>query len=667
MCSVVGCDSERRSAQRFKLPEDPERRLEWVMFIANVNKQRFKESTWTAITVCSEHFTSDCLVNLTGSVQLKPSAVPSLCLNSGAEEPVESFECDEPVGNSEFFGQHDQLETDDGNSCSEESRPASMGSKNGPVPSGASCSPDSSLCSQKQQKNVNTDLIKEKAALLKKKGKFPVNEKRLLQLFSRKCPLCGGKLKMHKVTRGVTITLNQLCIQCDYTYQWKSWVDRSDPAAENKLLTGGAEANSKAAPADEASSSLTDVPEVVALIDEESDSMVESNKSSDPGDMDSDEDWKPVEGVVPVKLFHVKPNEESKETFNYSDYYPALTPQYSQLCTDCGRFFDRRRPHICEHKLKPYSCNICGKRCVNEVALNFHSRIHDANYEFRCKYCQVTFKLRVDKYVHEQIHMTQGKPYKCPDCSETFATSKERRTHLEDHRGTVDLKCRFCGIEFFRPLSIQRHLLVHTGEKPYKCSECQRGFNQASHLKSHMRLHTGERPYKCQHCDKCFNHNVSLKSHLQRYHGVTSEPEQKKLIINKSESDTESVQSSGNKRDTDSELDTEEEEEDTDDEMEGMRRPKSKCRSTGRPKGRPKISGSNGQGSNTGTKKSRVKRQIRKKCTSEENEEVLSNGNTSPDSTEEKEERRKKVIKNTTKSIRSNGKNIRKRRGRQKN
>uniref|UniRef100_A0A3Q4MVY5 THAP-type domain-containing protein n=1 Tax=Neolamprologus brichardi TaxID=32507 RepID=A0A3Q4MVY5_NEOBR len=56
------------------------RRLEWVLFLFEVNKQRLKESSWTDITICSEHFTDDCFVSLalSGSVQLKPGAVPSL-------------------------------------------------------------------------------------------------------------------------------------------------------------------------------------------------------------------------------------------------------------------------------------------------------------------------------------------------------------------------------------------------------------------------------------------------------------------------------------------------------------------------------------------------------------------------------------------------------------
>uniref|UniRef100_A0A669DE67 THAP domain-containing protein 1 n=1 Tax=Oreochromis niloticus TaxID=8128 RepID=A0A669DE67_ORENI len=92
MCSVVGCDSWRHNVQRFRLPEDPERRLEWVLFLFEVNKQRLKESSWTDITICSEHFTDDCFVSLalSGSVQLKPGAVPSLWVNTEPEEPVES-------------------------------------------------------------------------------------------------------------------------------------------------------------------------------------------------------------------------------------------------------------------------------------------------------------------------------------------------------------------------------------------------------------------------------------------------------------------------------------------------------------------------------------------------------------------------------------------------
>uniref|UniRef100_A0AAQ5XKE0 C2H2-type domain-containing protein n=1 Tax=Amphiprion ocellaris TaxID=80972 RepID=A0AAQ5XKE0_AMPOC len=263
---------------------------------------------------------------------------------------------------------------------------------------------------------------------------------------------------------------------------------------------------SQAAATDDTHSGITGVPEIVAVIDEESDAVNETEESSDPGDMDSDEDWKPVKDFFPLGVLPSQPDEESKdEGEEEAADYPSILPQHTELCTDCGKFFNKRKSHTCEHKIKPYSCYICGKRCVSKIALNSHSRIHNESYEHRCKYCHVTFRTKVGKMTHEQTHQTEGKPYKCPDCSETFASNRE--AHLANHRDPKVFKCGVCEIDFKDVHHLQRHSVVHTGLKPYKCSVCQRGFNQQSHLKSHMRLHTGERPYKCQHCDKSFNHN----------------------------------------------------------------------------------------------------------------------------------------------------------------
>ncbi|XP_032386557.1 myoneurin [Etheostoma spectabile] len=622
MCSVVGCDSGRRNAQRFKLPEDPERRLEWVQFLATANMQRFKEASWTDIRICSEHFTDDCFNNMSPSqsgftgrdqLTLNPNAVPSLCLKSESEEPETSLQSPtraEPEETTEVAYQRDQLKICDGpTSFSEESRLTSTASEGSPVPRGVSSSTDSSdgfyisVYRQMQPTNTNFDLMKEKASLLQMKGKYVINEKRLLKMFSHKCPSCGSKVRMEKVTRGVLIILNQQCLQCDYSNQWKSQVNASVPTAEDQQLTEVVEVDltpeTQQAASTDNPSIITEVPEIVAVIDDKSDAMDETGESCDQGD--SDEDWRP-KNLVLDKMHKNNHDDKTKEKEDYG--YPPLISKHGQLCTECGKFFNKQRPHTCEHIIKPYSCNICGKRCVSKFTLNTHSRIHSENYEHRCKYCYVTFKTKVDKFSHEQIHLIEGKPYKCPDCSETFAKNKERRIHLEDHRGPPQLKCNFCGIEFLWPLTLQRHLAVHTGEKPFKCSVCQRGFNQPSHLKSHMRLHTGERPFKCQHCDKSFNHNVSLKSHVQRYHSSNSGRERKTEKINKRESEAGDVQDGGSNGVAESGLDNVEEEDDTEEE-EGMYRPKKKRKSTGRPIGRPKSYESRnfveGQCSNTKT------------------------------------------------------------------
>ncbi|XP_074544856.1 uncharacterized protein LOC141804369 [Halichoeres trimaculatus] len=678
MCSVVGCDSVLRNAKRFQLPEDPERRLEWVRFLASVNKQRFKESSWTDITVCIEHFKEDCFENFTGLTEkaeltLKPSAVPSLFIKAETDEP-EPHLGSSKRGDSEEMVEFD-CQRDDVRPCnsptssSEESGINLIASRGSPVPEGVIFTTEKPIDGQKKPKPENFDLIRQKAARLQMKGKYVVNEKRLLQLFHHNCPSCGCKLKMEKITYGLLIVLNQQCSQCEYTYQWKSQSNASVPTDEDQQLTEREDVTPETQQVkrtDKTQGSTTEVPEIVTVIDscdEGSDHMEESDESCDQGDSDSDEDWRPnksslLAGVLRLNTDRADDTEEEGENDEDDESHPILAPKDSQLCTDCGKFFNKLRPHTCEHKTKPFSCNICGKRFETDHALSRHSKIHDANYEHRCKFCHITFKTKVDKFSHEHTHMTEGKPYKCPDCSESFGTNQERRAHIQDHRGPPQLKCHFCGIEFCWPLALRRHLAVHTGEKPHKCSVCERGFNQASHLKSHMRLHTGERPFKCQYCDKCFNHNVSLKSHLQRYHTFMDGGD--------AQEDQKSVSELG--------LGTLDTNQDTEEEVipEVVQKPKYKKKSTGRPVGRPKS-----DESNTKAPKQRLQKLKRAHYTEEEEDELY-DFDMPFNPAEDKEKKTLKVTKKTAgprgrpkKSIsekdyssQNNGKSLPKRRGR---
>ncbi|XP_070775705.1 uncharacterized protein [Enoplosus armatus] len=635
MCSVVGCDSGRRSAQRFKLPEDPERRLEWVQFLFEVNGQRLRESSWTEITICREHFTDDCFENLTpgtGTVQLKPRVVPSLGLKSDPEEPLENT--------TDFACQCDDL-----NTCN---RPTSYSDKSKHTLAGSPASPASSGLSVSHSPSVS-GRIQRPQHLKQMKGKFVVNESCLLQLFHRKCPSCGSKLRMEKVTYGALIILNQQCLQCDYRYQWKSQVNASVPTAEDQHLTGGTEVTPETQQVglDDDNFSGAVFSEIVTFSDEESDPSDEGEEG-DEGGVSSDGEWNPTEDFLLAEELTKESEEETEdEGEEEEDFDSPGGLKINELCTECGSFFNILKPHTCEHKKKPYSCNICGKRCVTEMSLKMHSKIHDETYEHPCKYCYVTFKTRVDKLKHEQTHQDRKDPYKCPDCPEIFATSKERRTHLANHRAPKEFKCGVCGIAFKDVHHLRRHSVVHTGLKPYKCSVCQRGFSQMSHLKSHMRLHTGERPFKCQHCDQSFNHNVSLKSHVQRYHSSNSGRERKKGKKNKTVNDSVDAQENGNKKGTDSGLDNVVEVHDKEEEgqKERIHKPKKKRRSTGRPRGRPKRNAAGnlagemqGQCSNTKTAKVKVRKLKRTRSSDEESEDEQSGSDISFDSAEEEEE-----------------------------
>ncbi|XP_034743115.1 zinc finger protein 345-like isoform X3 [Etheostoma cragini] len=640
MCSVVGCDSGRRSAPRFKLPEDPERRLEWVQFLFEVNGQRLKESSWTDITICNEHFTNDCfdLAPRTGTALLKSSAVPSLCVKSEPEEP----ELDqEPFQISEAAFHEDIKPCNSPTSYSEEAKYTVTGFHASPV----SYSPDASNAV------TSDDLNKEKAALLTE-GKCIVNESCLFQLFRRKCPSCGCKLQTEKVTHGVLIILNQQCLQCDYRNQWKSQVNASVPTAEDQQLT-------------------EEVPtvfsEIVTLSDEESDQS-DAGEEGDSGGVSSDGEWNPTEETLLAEELTKNSEEEAEdetedeteEEGEQEDDSPGGL-QIHELCTDCGCFFTILKPHTCEHKIKPYSCNVCGKRCVTKTSLKNHSRIHDETYDHPCKFCHAPFKTRLDKLKHEQIHKDRKDPYKCPDCPETFTTNKKRRIHLADHRTPKEYKCGVCDITFKDVHHLRRHSVVHTGLKPYMCSVCQRGFNQGSHLKSHMRVHTGERPFKCQLCDKSFNHNVSLKSHVQRYHSTNSGRERKAAKIDERASDTGDGgdEDSGNKKDSDSEFDNVKDKPDTEEEVQKERTGKKSRRSTGRPVGRPKrtAEGSLGRsggkaGQRLNTAKSKARKLEKIGSSEEESEGEQSDCHISSDSAEKEEEKKETARKSTGRSRR---------------
>lgn len=425
--------------------------------------------------------------------------------------------------------------------------------------------------------------------------------------------------------------------------------------------------------------SSTVFSEIVTFSDEDS-APSEEGEEGDDGRLSSDGEWCPTEGILLAEEL-TKEFEEDSEDVSEGDEEEELDSagglKINELCTECGRFFNILKPHTCEHKIKPYSCNICGKRCVTQMSLQVHSRIHDETYEHPCKYCHITFKTRVDKCKHEQTHQGCKDPYKCPDCPKAFATRKQRSVHLAGHRAPTEFKCGVCEIEFKDVHHLRRHSVVHTGLKPYKCSVCERGFNQSSHLKSHLRLHTGERPYKCPHCDYRFNHNVSLKSHLQRYHSSSSGGARKRGKTKDKASDSGDAEDNENMKGTDSEFDNVEEEQDTEEEMqkevqkevqkEGTDAPKSKKRSTGRPIGRPKRNAAGklvpagektGRSSNSKTGKSKAQKR-RKGSSEEESEDKQSDSEVSFDSAEEEgeEEEEMETAKKSTGRTKARAKN----------
>lgn len=112
-------------------------------------------------------------------------------------------------------------------------------------------------------------------------------------------------------------------------------------------------------------------------------------------------------------------------------------------------------------------CTLCDVMFVNQNELNIHRMIHSDNHH--CFVCNEFIKNKFRFVGHVRKHMCL-RPFQCPDCDRSFASSRETKLH---HR-------------------------VHSNDKPYMCTECGKTFKNLPKLKDHEIAHTGEKRFKCK-------------------------------------------------------------------------------------------------------------------------------------------------------------------------
>lgn len=115
--------------------------------------------------------------------------------------------------------------------------------------------------------------------------------------------------------------------------------------------------------------------------------------------------------------------------------------------------------------------------------------------------------------------MREAKPYKCTQCSKSFANSSYLSQHTRIHLGIKPYRCEICQRKFTQLSHLQQHIRTHTGDKPYKCRNagCVKAFSQLSNLQSHSRSHQTDKPFKCNSCYKCFVDEPALLEHIPKH------------------------------------------------------------------------------------------------------------------------------------------------------
>lgn len=138
-------------------------------------------------------------------------------------------------------------------------------------------------------------------------------------------------------------------------------------------------------------------------------------------------------------------------------------------------------------------------------------------HNLMCEFCFKEFAQLAEKFEHETAHMSEQKPYRCPQCEGAFKDKVGLRSHIRIHSSVKRYKCQYCEMRFHQRGNLKAHERIHVGAKPFLCPHCGKGFAESGNLKNHIRFHTGEKPYPCTECSKRFRTHYSRTIHMRSH------------------------------------------------------------------------------------------------------------------------------------------------------
>jgi len=141
-----------------------------------------------------------------------------------------------------------------------------------------------------------------------------------------------------------------------------------------------------------------------------------------------------------------------------------------------------------------HTCNVCLKVVKSRALLVHHSLTHSSQKYLSCPKCPYKASRPYILKQHIESH-NESFSFPCDECCKNFKTKSNltlhyKNTHLGMGLFKPKLTCTFCGYETDSSTYLKLHQRKHTGEKPYKCPECEQSFARKFVINQHcQRMH----------------------------------------------------------------------------------------------------------------------------------------------------------------------------------
>ncbi|XP_069588832.1 zinc finger protein 142 [Ranitomeya imitator] len=176
--------------------------------------------------------------------------------------------------------------------------------------------------------------------------------------------------------------------------------------------------------------------------------------------------------------------------------------------------------------LKPgeLQCPLCSFRCMSPGALKRHRELHQKysqnRLQLQCKQCDFTCKQPRCMKQHVRIRHEGIKPHRCRYCD--FSTTRRYRleAHESLHTGVGRIPCGSCSRTFGTNSKLRLHQRrVHEKMPTHFCKLCDySGYSQNDVARHVASCHSGDAVYPCSVCQASFSSEAALKQHSLRKH-----------------------------------------------------------------------------------------------------------------------------------------------------